>query len=241
MRLGCLSTGRTSEFSCFGRHSNCLLLLFLLVFFSLSPVRSAVATAIKEERPTGENPATSNKNNNNSSDKKNPLIIYPRRFLFRKREVPLRSLELPSRLLASKQRYRRELKMAATATRTDVFWFIPNLIGYVRILMALAAFVLMSVNGNDYWSLAVLLYLSSFVGDLFDGWAARKLDQCSVLGGLLDMVTDRCATLGFLYILAGEYAFNDVQLGFPAYRLVCTKNRGKKEFLSELPLADNSL
>jgi hypothetical protein len=33
---------------------------------------------------------------------------------------------------------------------------------------------------------------------LFDGWAARKYDQCSKFGGILDMVTDRLATCGVL-------------------------------------------
>lgn len=105
-------------------------------------------------------------------------------------------------------------------TANDVLWFVPNLIGYLRVAMALLAFGLMAKSGEDYWLVAVLLYIGSFVGDLFDGWAARKLDQCSVMGGLLDMITDRCATLGFLYILSGDYAVKDAELGFPAYRLV---------------------
>ena len=114
--------------------------------------------------------------------------------------------------------------MTAT-TANDVLWFVPNLIGYLRVVMALAALTLMAISGDDYWFLAVLLYIGSFVGDLFDGWAARKLDQCSVMGGLLDMVTDRCATLGFLYILSGDYAVKDAELGFPVYRLVRHKCR----------------
>ena len=52
---------------------------------------------------------------------------------------------------------------------------------------------------------AIILYVSSFVGDLFDGMAARKFNQCSEFGGMLDMVTDRCATLGLFFILSGEY------------------------------------
>jgi CDP-diacylglycerol--inositol 3-phosphatidyltransferase len=52
-----------------------------------------------------------------------------------------------------------------------------------------------------YWLLAICFYVASFVGDLFDGMAARKFQQSSTFGGLLDMVTDRCSTLGMLYIL----------------------------------------
>ena len=107
-------------------------------------------------------------------------------------------------------------------TAHDVIWFVPNLIGYARVIMALSAFALMCIVGGDAWPYAVVLYTGSFVGDLFDGWAARQLDQCSVMGGLLDMVTDRCATLGFLYVLSGEYESVDQQLQFPYYRLVRT-------------------
>ena len=55
------------------------------------------------------------------------------------------------------------------------------------------------------WIIAVILYVASFVGDLFDGMAARKFDQCSLFGGLLDMVTDRCSTAGLLCALSHEH------------------------------------
>ena len=55
----------------------------------------------------------------------------------------------------------------------------------------------------------ISLYVLSFVGDLFDGMAARKFHQTSKFGGLLDMVTDRCATLGLLFILSGEYSHGE--------------------------------
>ena len=58
----------------------------------------------------------------------------------------------------------------------------------------------------EQWIAAIILYVSSFVGDLFDGMAARKFDQCSTFGGLLDMVTDRCSTAGLLCALSKEYS-----------------------------------
>jgi len=62
------------------------------------------------------------------------------------------------------------------------------------------------------WILAISLYLGSFIGDLFDGMAARAFNQTSTFGGLLDMVTDRCTTLGLLFILYGEYG--DTENGY---------------------------
>ena len=57
----------------------------------------------------------------------------------------------------------------------------------------------------DLGESAIASYIYSFAADLFDGMAARKFNQCSTFGGLLDMVTDRCSTLGLLFILYGEY------------------------------------
>lgn len=98
-----------------------------------------------------------------------------------------------------------------TTTPKDVLLYVPNLIGYARVLMTLASFILI-VYVPSQWILALTLYLGSFVGDLFDGIAARKFNQCSNYGGLIDMVTDRCSTTGLLYLLSGEY-------GSPIFRL----------------------
>jgi len=57
-----------------------------------------------------------------------------------------------------------------------------------------------------YWIIAITCYVASFVGDLFDGMAARKYNQCSTFGGLIDMVTDRCSTAGLLCVLSREYS-----------------------------------
>ncbi len=57
-----------------------------------------------------------------------------------------------------------------------------------------------------HWIIAITCYVASFVGDLFDGMAARKYNQCSAFGGLIDMVTDRCSTAGLLCVLSREYS-----------------------------------
>jgi len=67
---------------------------------------------------------------------------------------------------------------------------------------------------------AIGLYISSFVGDLFDGMAARRFNQSSTFGGLLDMITDRCATLGLLMVLMGEYSVPGVTQYTTLYKLL---------------------
>eukprot|EP00871_Galdieria_phlegrea_P002503 jgi/Galph1/3253/GphlegSOOS_G1926.1 len=82
-----------------------------------------------------------------------------------------------------------------------VFFYVPNLIGYLRIILAIAAFF--------YWqqrNYFFFLYLTSFLLDAADGYAARLLHQSSELGALLDMITDRCATAALLTILSHLYS-----------------------------------
>jgi len=109
-------------------------------------------------------------------------------------------------------------KTTATAATTaeTVLLYVPNLIGYARVVMALASFAVMmtlvdddGTSDNNEWTravAAVLLYVMAFAGDLFDGMAARRLGQTSSFGGVLDMVTDRCSTLGLLAVLGYEYS-----------------------------------
>jgi len=91
-----------------------------------------------------------------------------------------------------------------STTAGDVLLYIPNLIGYLRVICTVLSLILM-ICFPQRWIIAIILYVSSFVGDLFDGIAARKFDQCSLFGGLLDMVTDRCSTTGLLCALSHEH------------------------------------
>lgn len=104
-------------------------------------------------------------------------------------------------------------------TAEDVLIYVPNLIGYSRIACAIGALFLM-IAAKDYWILAIILYLANFVGDLFDGLVARRLGQTSTFGGLLDMVTDRCSTLGLLFILAIDYEESHLRLIFLSLSLL---------------------
>lgn len=113
-------------------------------------------------------------------------------------------------------------KTTTTTTANDVLVYVPNLIGYSRVSCTLAGLLLMMAYPR-FWLVATLLYAASFVGDLFDGLVARKLNQTSTFGGLLDMVTDRCSTLGLLYVLGGDYSKVDESIGFPFFRWVGVK------------------
>ncbi len=83
-----------------------------------------------------------------------------------------------------------------------VFFYVPNLIGYLRFGFYLASFIAHSW-GN--WQLCISLYAIAFILDEFDGRAARAFNQSSNFGAALDMVADRSATAGLCLILAQLY------------------------------------
>ncbi|XP_061906399.1 CDP-diacylglycerol--inositol 3-phosphatidyltransferase [Entelurus aequoreus] len=86
-------------------------------------------------------------------------------------------------------------------TQENIFLFVPNLIGYARIILALLSFLLMPCCP---WS-ACFCYMLSALLDAFDGHAARALNQCTRFGAMLDMLTDRCATMCLLVNLSLLY------------------------------------
>lgn len=83
------------------------------------------------------------------------------------------------------------------AMTLPVALYVPNLIGYTRIGLALMAFAVADRMPGP----CVALYGLSFVMDELDGRFARLLGQTSTLGAVLDMVTDRVATTGLASIV----------------------------------------
>ncbi|CEM22479.1 unnamed protein product [Vitrella brassicaformis CCMP3155] len=79
---------------------------------------------------------------------------------------------------------------------SPVYLFVPNIIGYVRVVLAFVAFALAYVT----WVGFVVCYSTSQVLDAFDGWAARRLNQTTHFGAVLDQVTDRFSTAVVLMI-----------------------------------------
>jgi cardiolipin synthase (CMP-forming) len=80
------------------------------------------------------------------------------------------------------------------ATETDRIWTIPNALSVLRLLGVPLFLWLLLGPHQDGWAL-VILAVSGFT-DWLDGVLARKLNQMSRFGALLDPLADR------LYILA---------------------------------------
>ncbi|CAL9028241.1 unnamed protein product [Prunus brigantina] len=103
--------------------------------------------------------------------------------------------------------FKKEVSMAKKSvtqrrlTKLDVYLYIPNIIGYIRVLMNCFAFAQCFSNKQ----LFSILYFVSFVCDGVDGWCARKFNQVSTFGAVLDMVTDRISTACLLVVLSQVY------------------------------------
>ena len=95
----------------------------------------------------------------------------------------------------------------------DVAFYVPNLIGYFRFLSLVGS---VFFAANPHWktySLFLAMYGFSYFLDIFDGMAARKLNQTSRYGASLDMICDRLANAILYMVLAvhtsgyGSFAF----------------------------------
>ena len=84
--------------------------------------------------------------------------------------------------------------LADDQTRTDRVWTLPNLLSMLRLAGVPVFLWLVLGPEEDAWAL-VLLMVSGFT-DWLDGYLARRLNQFSRFGQVLDPVADR------LYILA---------------------------------------
>ncbi|KAL5730733.1 CDP-diacylglycerol--inositol 3-phosphatidyltransferase [Ranunculus cassubicifolius] len=91
--------------------------------------------------------------------------------------------------------------MAKSDRTLSVYLYVPNIIGYIRILMNIVAFARCFSDKKLFSA----LYFISFVCDGIDGWFARKFNQVSTFGAVLDMVTDRVSTACLLAVLSQIY------------------------------------
>ncbi|MGI6181018.1 MAG: CDP-alcohol phosphatidyltransferase family protein [Agathobaculum sp.] len=89
--------------------------------------------------------------------------------------------------------------------KKDIFT-IPNIIGYIRILL-IPVFCWLYVTAQepkDYLLAAGVVLFSSFT-DLFDGMIARKFNQVTELGKILDPVADKLTHGALAVCLATRY------------------------------------
>lgn len=85
--------------------------------------------------------------------------------------------------------------------RENIFLFWPNIIGYFRIVLAIASLYYMPLHPRT----CTVLYSVSCLLDALDGYVARVFEQSTRFGAVLDMVTDRCTTACLLVFLSSAF------------------------------------
>lgn len=78
---------------------------------------------------------------------------------------------------------------------------IPNLLTYGRVVIIPAVLALMAFDSRRNAFFAALLFSVASITDALDGWVARRFNQGSVLGKLLDPLADKLLVLGALLVL----------------------------------------
>lgn len=86
-------------------------------------------------------------------------------------------------------------------TRKEIF-NIPNIMGYVRILL-IPVFVVLYLNRMFGWAMIVLAI--NIVTDFFDGIVARKFNQITELGIFIDPLADKLTQAAVVVTLAFTY------------------------------------
>lgn len=92
-------------------------------------------------------------------------------------------------------------------TKKEIFT-IPNIICYCRILIIpVFMYIYLTASGPRDYTLAAIIVLISSISDLFDGMIARKFNQVTKLGKILDPVADKLNHFAILICLAIRYPF----------------------------------
>jgi cardiolipin synthase len=93
------------------------------------------------------------------------------------------------------------------------FFLIPNLLAFFRILLLPVIFYFLAQDTTTGYFIAVLLMLTAIASDVLDGYFARKLNQVTDLGKILDPLADKLG-LGIFVI------FIIFHRGFPIWAAV---------------------
>lgn len=88
---------------------------------------------------------------------------------------------------------------------------IPNWLSFIRIAL-IPAFAVLFVQGHQL--VAVIVMICAALTDLFDGKIARKFNQVSNLGKILDPIADKLSQMAIVIVLLYTYWENPIKYLF---------------------------
>jgi len=112
---------------------------------------------------------------------------------------------------------------------------LPNLLTYGRIAAIPVICLLLAVGGTLLGWIALLLYIAAAVTDWLDGYLARRMNQGTPLGRMLDPIADKLLVGALLIVLAWNGSFSALDL-VPAIAILLREIfvPGLREFLGPL-------
>ncbi len=88
-------------------------------------------------------------------------------------------------------------------------WTIPNLLSVIRIILT-PVFAVLFLNGQKVT--AVIILAVAALSDMFDGKIARRFNQVSALGKILDPVADKISQITIAVILLIDFQKSDNEM-----------------------------
>ena len=79
-------------------------------------------------------------------------------------------------------------------------WNVPNVLTLLRLVLSCVLFAMIAL-GPDFMIAALVLFIITALTDFVDGWWARKFNQCTQFGRIMDPFADKiliCGTFIFL-------------------------------------------
>ncbi len=114
-------------------------------------------------------------------------------------------------------------------------WLWPNMLTYGRIVAVPILAGLLLYGGKTALWLAVVIYIAAAISDFFDGYLARRWQQQSALGRMLDPIADKVLVSVVLLVLATDGVLSG---GHIWAAIIITAREvlvsGLREFLMEL-------
>jgi cardiolipin synthase len=117
-------------------------------------------------------------------------------------------------------------------------WNLPNILTYGRILAVPAVAGLLMYGGNNARWAALAIYVVAAITDFFDGYLARKWQQQSSLGRMLDPIADKVLVAVVLLVLSAS----PILYGGHLWAAIIILSRevlvsGLREYLGELQVS----
>lgn len=112
---------------------------------------------------------------------------------------------------------------------------LPNLLTYGRILaIPVVMLCVVAADPGLRWA-ALAIYIAAAISDFFDGYLARKWNQASPLGRMLDPIADKLLVLALIVAFAWDGTLNVFDL-IPAIAIVMREIlvSGLREFMGPL-------